>query len=309
MPDPLVMAKAAALAAFVTALATWLLARLSRPLGGALGTGLGILAGAWALGLAPYVPPRDALERLLLLLVSGAILAECVAPFRWGWLMRLAVAAGAVPVLVHGSSYVADLSGPGTREWSPGLAAGLFAGLAAALFLSWTALDRLARRSPTSAPLALAGTAAGAGITIMLSGYAAGGQLGVPLAAAAAAGGVLVLVGGRHSSGGAGAETAASLGVILTALFGLLVVGRLFAGLTTANAALLLAAPLAAWIPELWPLVRLGGKTRTGLRMALAATPVVVALVLAQQKFAADSAGPAASAGTGEASLNDYLGY
>lgn len=308
MPDPLVMAKAAALAAFLTALATWLLARLSRPLGGAFGTGLGILAGAWALGLAPHLPPRDALERLLLLLVPGAILAECVAPLRWGWLMRLAVAAGAVPVLVHGSSYVADLSGPGTREWSPGLAAGLFAGFAAALFLSWTALDRQARRSPASAALALAGTAAGAGITIMLSGYAAGGQLGVPLAAAAAAGGVLVLVGGRHSSGGAGAETAASLGVILTALFGLLVVGRLFAGLTTANAALL-AAPLAAWIPELWPLVRLGGKTRTGLRMALAATPVVVALVLAQQKFAADSAGPAASAGTGEASLNDYLGY
>ena len=309
MPDPIVMAKAAALAAFVTTLATWLLGRLSRPLGGALGAGLGILAGAWALGLAPHVPPRDALERLLLILVPGAILAECVASVRCGWLLRLAVAAGAVPVLVHGSSYVADLSGPGTREWSPGLAAGLFAGLAAALFLSWTALDRLARRSPTSAALALAGTAAGAGITIMLSGYAAGGQLGVPLAAAAAAGGVLVLVGGRHSSGGGDIGTAAGLGVVLAALFGLLVVGRLFAGLTTANAALLLAAPLAAWIPELWPLVRLGGKTRTGLRIALAAVPVVVALVLAQQKFAADSAGPAASAGTGEASLNDYLGY
>lgn len=309
MPDPIVMAKAAALAAFVTALATWLLGRLSRPLGGPLGAGLGILAGAWALGLAPRVPPRDALERLLLVLVPAAILAECVASDRGGWLMRLAVAAGAVPVLVHGSSYVADLSGPGSREWSPGLAAGLFAGLAAALFVSWTALDRLSRRNPMSAALAVAGTAAGAGITIMLSGYAAGGQLGVPLAAAAAAGGVLVLVGGRHSSGGTGTATAAGLGVILTALFGLLVVGRLFAGLTTANAALLLAAPLAAWIPELWPLARLGGRTRTALRMTLAAVPIVVALVLAQQKFAADSAGPAESAGTGEASLNDYLSY
>lgn len=309
MPDPIVMAKAAALAAFVTTLATWLLRRLSRPLGGALGTGLGVLAGAWALGLAPHVPPRDALERLLLILVPAAILAESAAPRRWAWLLRLAVAAGAVPVLVHGSSYVADLSGPGSREWSPGLAAGLFAGLAAALFLSWTALHRLAQRIPASAALAVAGTAAGAGITIMLSGYAAGGQLGVPLAAAAAAGGVLVLVGGRHSSGDGGPATAASLGVILPALFGLLVVGRLFAGLTTANAALLLAAPLAAWIPELWPLVRLGGRTRTALRISLAAVPVVVALVLAQQKFAADSASPGASAGSSEASLNDYLGY
>ncbi len=139
MPDPIVMAKAAALAAFVTALATWLLGRLSRPLGGPLGAGLGILAGAWALGLAPRVSQGTRLRAAAAGPRSGAILAECVASLRLGWLMRLAVAAGAVPVLVHGSSYVADLSGPGTREWSPGLAAGLFAGLAAALFLSWTA--------------------------------------------------------------------------------------------------------------------------------------------------------------------------
>jgi len=303
MPDPIVLAKAVLLAAVVTAAAAWLAERLARRFGdttgragAAAGVGLGILAGAWALGLAPPLPPRDAIGRLLAVLIPAAVLAESAAALRSGWLVRFAVAAGAVPVLVYGSSYVADLSGPGSREWSPGLAWLLFAGLATALFLVWTALVRLAERANRSASLAVAGTSVGAGLTIMLSGYAAGGQLGLPLAAAA---GVLSLVGGRRSPAGVGVAT--------VGLFGLLVVGRLFAGLSTENAALLFGAPLLAWLPELPPLRGWGPRTRGGLRLALAAVPVVVAIAFAQRKFAADSAGAAQT--PGESSVNDYLGY
>jgi hypothetical protein len=86
-------------------------------------------------------------------------------------------------------------------------------------------------------------------------------------------------------------------------LFGLLVVGRLFAGLTTLNAALLFAAPLLGWLPELLPTRRL---VRVALRLALAAVPVVVALVLAQEKFATDSTRPESGI---EGSLEDYMNF
>ena len=71
-------------------------------------------------------------------------------------------------------------------------------------------------------------------------------------------------------------------GVGVVGLFALLVVGRLFADLTTLNAALLFAAPLLGWLPELLPARR---GVRVALRLGLAAVPVVVALVLAQAAF------------------------
>jgi hypothetical protein len=117
----------------------------------------------------------------------------------------------------------------------------------------------------------------------MLSGYATGGQFGIPLAAAL--GGVALASLARKEYPGIDG----ALGVGVVGLFALLLIGRLFAALTDLNAALLFAAPLLAWVPELLP-SRIRG--RALLRVALAAVPVVVALVLAQQKFAADAAGP-----------------
>ena len=80
-------------------------------------------------------------------------------------------------------------------------------------------------------------------------------------------------------------------------------VGRLFADLTNLNAALLFASPLLGWLPERLPARR---GVRVALRLALAAVPVVVALALSQQKFAADSARP--GSGT-EGSLDDYMNF
>jgi hypothetical protein len=294
MPDPITLMQAVFLAAVVA----WLIGKFNPATAGP-GVGLGMLVGAWVLGLTPRVPPREALDRVLIILVPAAVLAEMVAAggVRWaGWASRMAVAALAAPVLVHGSSYVTDLSGPGSREWTTGLTALMFIALAIALFLVWTGLTALASRAGRSAAGTVAIAAGGTGVAVMLSGYATGGQLGLPLAAAV---GVFVFVGGWARPG--------AVGVAVVGLFSLLIIGRLFAGLTTLNALVLFTAPLLAWVPEL-PWIRLlGPRARGGLRVALTAIPVFVTLWLTQQKFAADSKGPAS--GSGEPALSDYLDF
>jgi hypothetical protein len=300
MPDPIVMAQAAGLAAIIAAVLAWLVGRFGWP-GGALAVGAGILAGVWVLGLVPRVPPREALDRFLLLLVPAAVLAETLAATtsrtRWvGWGLRLVVAALAVPVLVHGSSYVTDLSGPGSREWTTDQTVTTYVGLAVALVLMQSLLSLLASRAGRSTSVAVAVASAGAAVTVMLSGYATGGQLAIPLATAV---GAFAVLGSRHAAG--------AVAVAVIALFTLLVVSKLFAGQTTHNAVVLFAAPLLAWVPEIPLLRRLGPRIRGVLPAILTSIPVILTLWIAQQKFAADSAAPGTA--PGEPSLNDYMNF
>jgi hypothetical protein len=172
-----------------------------------------------------------------------------------------------------------------------------------ALAVAWALLDTLARRGARGAvPLALSLACAGSGVTVMLSGYATGGQLGLPLACAlAGAAAVLFLRGNLDLRGAVG------MGVV--GLFALLVIGRFFGNLITANAALLFAAPLLCWLTELPALGRIGPRRRAFAGLSLAGLPVALALVLAVQKFKADSARPSAPSGTPEPSLQDYLDF
>jgi hypothetical protein len=299
MPDAMLIGKAFATAAALGLVVTLLFGRFARAGLAAAGAMLGVVsavfAGLWVLDLLPHFPPREDLDRLLVIVLPAAALAEVIAtvPGRAGWVARCAVAALAAPVLLHGSVYVTD-----SREWSLATTRDVYAVLAALLMAAWLVLNRLAiRRGGRTALWCVAGTVLGAGLAIMLSGYATGGQLGVPLAA----GLVGVALGSLVRKESPGIEAALGVGVV--GLFGLLVIGRLFAGLTDLNAALLFAAPLVGCLPELLP-----GRARfrVALRLALAAAPVVVALVLAQQKFAADSARP--GSGTG-GSLDDYMNF
>jgi hypothetical protein len=314
MVDAALLLESAAVAAAVAAVSRLVAGwpwRRPRPgwaaAGGALGVGAGFFAGAWLLGLAPNFPPAEVKDRLLLVLLPAVVAVEVAAAFLrrvpWlTWALRLVVAAGAAPVLLHGSIYLTDSAGPGTREWSPGLAWLILAGLAAALAANGALLDRLAARQTGRAVLlTLALAAPGAGLAVMLSGYATGGQLGFPLAAGLAAGAVasLALAGAADLRG--------AIGVGVVGLFALLVVGRLFGDLPTANAVLLFAAPLAGWLPELLPARRVGPRLRGAARVALAAVPVALALALAVQKFAADSASPSATPGVNEPSEEDYM--
>jgi hypothetical protein len=304
MPDPILIGKAFAAALVLSLVVTLLFGRTSRarvvPVGALLAVVSAAVLGLWMLGLLPHFPPREDFDRLLLIVLPAAVVAETIAAGwnRAGWVPRGVVAALAAPVLLYGSVYVTDLSGPGSRAWPPQKACLIFAALAALLLAAWKALDRLAIRMAGPTPLlCVTGAVLGSGAVVMLSGYATGGQMGVPLAAGLGG----VALGSLAAKGKPGCESALGVGVV--GLFALLVVGRLFAGLTDLNAALLFAAPLLGWLPEFL-------RTRRGVRLAvgltLAALPVVVALVLAQQKFAADSARPGSST---EGSVEDYMNF
>jgi hypothetical protein len=305
MPDPVLMGQAFAVAAAVAIVVALAFGRSSRPAVAAAGAVLAVAgatpAGLWVLGLLPHWPAQEALDRLLLILWPAAAATEIIVAWspRAGRVARGAVAALAAPVLLHGSSYVTDLSGPGSREWPTGTAWAVYGTLAVVLLAAWAAMNRLAARTGGRAALwATAGVVLAAGLVTMLSGYATGGQLGVPLAAGLAG---VALTSIAHNKRYAGA--AAALGVGTVGLFGLLLVGRLFAGLTTLNAGLLFAAPLLGWLPEVFPARR---GFRPVMRLALTAVPVVIAALLAYQQFVAGSAPPGSA---GEGSLEDYMNF
>ena len=83
----------------------------------------------------------------------------------------------------------------------------------------------------------------------MLTGYASGGMLGVPLAAAVAAAALV---------GPASRDNDGAIGPGLVGLFALVLVGRFFGNMPSMLACMLLAAPLLAWLPELPGVRRLG---------------------------------------------------
>lgn len=269
-----------------------------------IGVGLAFVLGCAAMSVQPHWPPREDLDRFLLLLVPAVVVVETIAPLlppyaAWGLRVLLAAAAG--PVLLYDTIYLAELAGPGSRAWSATQIVLILGGLAAALLLVWTALILLARRpAGRTVPLGLALACGGAGAAVMLSGYFTGGQIGVPLAAALAYFGLAVLVVQEMSD----VDAAVAVGVL--GLFALLVIGRFFGTLSTMHVVLLFAAPLLGWLPELIDAHWMRPWMRSVMQVALVAIPVVFVVGEARQKFAVDSK-PGVSAG--EPSVDDYLDY
>jgi hypothetical protein len=253
--------------------------------GGVLGAGLGLFTGWWFLAGLPHWPPTDAEGRLFFFLLPAAVTVELAAalpavPRRLAWLLRLVVVAGAAPVLLYRSVYLADLAGPGSREWSPEQAGRWLVGLGAALAVVRALLAALAHAAPgRSPPASLAVACLGAAQALADSGCATAAPPALALAAA--------VLGAGLASPGTG-----PLGVGLAGLFGLLALGRFFGGLPTGPAALLLAAPLLGWLPEAPPLRWLGPRWRGGLRVALAAAAVAAAVAWAREKPADRPAPP-----------------
>jgi hypothetical protein len=314
MIDPLgmfaVMVVSGALAAAVVLLCGWPW-RAPRPrlasAGYLLGAALALYMGCWLSGYWPRWPPREESDRLLFLLMPALVGVELLAVFVrrgiWIWIPRLLLAAVAARTLLHDTSYLADLSGPGTREWSPAQTACILGGLSVVLAGVWGLLILLARRS-SGQPLALAVAlaCAGATLTIMLSGQASAAAFGFPLMAAVGGAAVASLVlSGRSDLGGV-------LGLGVFGLFALLIIGRFFAQLSTNHAVLLFFAPLLCWLPELPSIRRARPLVRDGGRFLLTAVPVVLAIALAWQQFVQDTARSTSTSAV-EPSIEDYSNF
>jgi hypothetical protein len=313
MPDPIHILQALSLsmiaAAVVLLLASWPWRaphRVRARCGGVLAVGVGVYASCWWLGISPNWPPREDQDRLLFILLPAVIVVEVInavieRPAWLPWLLRLFVAAGAAPCLLYGSSYLSELAGPGSREWSPLQMGLILVGLAVLLASLWGVLWMLAKRTACrSVPVVLAFVCAGAAVTIMLSGYASGGLIGLVLAAAIV-GGVIGSLPSRTP------EMNGIIGLSVVGLFSVLVIGRFFGQLTTLNAALLACAPVIAWIAEVGFLRSRGPRLRGIARVVVCAIPVAIALLLAQRQFQLDSRRP--SAGTNEPSADDYSAF
>jgi hypothetical protein len=134
----------------------------------------------------------------------------------------------------------------------------------------------------------------------MLSGYATGGQFGLPLASALAgvSTAALVLRGSPRAAG--------PLGVPIVGLFSLLVIGHFFGELTSAHAILLFCAPLLGWLPEL-PFVRRLPPWTLGLIRVILVGILVSAVVLHAHSRFAENPGTASPAPGDEPSLEDYM--
>jgi hypothetical protein len=310
----------AIVAALVLLLFTWPW-RAPHPVGSAVagifGVSLGFLAGVWWLGTQPHWPPREDQDRLLLILLPATVVVELVAAIipsissqgKWralhwlAWLPRLALATLASRILLHDTSYLKDLAGPGTRLWTPEQSWIILGGLAAALAAVWFLLEWLARGEPGRVvPLAVAIACAGAGIAVMMSGYASGGPLAMPLTGAVIGSLVasLIVKGGVNFSG--------LLGFGLIGLFALLVMGRFFGDLTSTNFILLFFAPTLCALPELPFFLRVKPQVRGFIGVILTVMPVAVALALAQQKMVENSA-PPSSGDSPEPTLEDYMNF
>ena len=123
------------------------------------------------------------------------------------WPLRLMVVVSVAPVLLFGSNIC-----PISRVWIARMVTGPrvadLGGLGRGPGGLWALLAQLARRARgLSHPVCLAGTIAGAAVTVMLSGYASGGQIGLPLAAALLGASVAALCCRGHREGPARSES------------------------------------------------------------------------------------------------------
>jgi hypothetical protein len=272
--------------------------------GKVLGVAAGFFLGCWMLGNRPHWPLREDQDRLFVLVLPAIVLIELLPAWprtpRWLVLMlRAAVIAGTAPVLLFGTSYLSAEGG--TAEWSTVQACEILGGLAALLATAWSLLALLTSRAPgVTHAVCLATTSAGAAVTVMLSGYATGGQNGLALGAALL--GAATVVAGLKLS----ARGTHPLGVAIVMLYSLLVVGRFFGELSSIHGILLLVSPLLSWLPELPGLRRLPQWGRNLTRVLLVGI-LVSGVVIDTVRNLSDK--PASASGSDEPSAEDYTNF
>ena len=294
MPDPLLYLKAMGAAAIASAVgglaivaawrkghAAWLHAAC------VLSVAAGLVVGYSLLALQLSWPPRNGLERFLLLIAPAILGVELLAAIpalpRWSvWSLRVTLALVLPRVLLHGSVYL----GGTERAWPAWQA--LLVMTAAGLLLAglWGLLALLSRRAPGMfVPCALQASTLCAGLTVMMAGYIKGGVAALVWAAALLT--TILVVGAITRSSRSLAEGAwpALLGVGVVGLFSLVFIGRFFGELSSGNALVILLAPLLCWLAEIPWLKRRQPWLAWSVRSLLLASVLVTVLMLAKRKF------------------------
>lgn len=272
---------------------------------------LAVVAGWWTLAISPQWPPRNGLERLLVLALPAAVILNVFlgrpdgirsvdrrAPWaRLGGRIAWALFAAAfVPTLLYGSVHLQFAS---SENGSP-IVAWLMRGLlwmllAIALETQRRWLLRLEQRTADGSVRVSLGLAVGAAaLLILFGGYLKGGATALPLAAALLGGALPTLcarstspAGSDSSTGGVADSGVVSIAVI--ALAGWLVVGTFFGNVGVWPALVTWLAPLLAAAPD-WLGVASGSDrrrrlSRYALRIAFVAAPLAFVLTLAYREF------------------------
>ena len=299
MPEPLLYLKAMGAAAFVSAMVVLALAGVRRPatamrlsVASILALGIGLAVGYFVLSLQLAWPPRNGLDRFLLLIVPAAfvieLLAACDRSPRWiVWLVRMIFATIIPRVLLHDSVYLSGAEN-GWPLWQQCLTVLVSGVLVAGV---WVLLSRLSERSPgVSIPLALCAAIQCAGLTVMLAGYIKGGAAALPFVATLAATAISSSLIAKRSDESIKNGMSAILGIGVVGLFGLMFIGHYFGRLSTGNAILIMWAPLLCWATEL-PQRRHRNPWIVGsLRLVLVAIPLATVLFMAKCDFDRDMA-------------------
>ncbi len=289
MPDPLLYLQGIAAAVCASAAVMGFISRRaslsSRRSSGAglLSLAGGLLAGSLALRLIPRWPPVNGLDRFLAIVLPAALLIEWLTR-RTGvprWLalaLRGGLAVGSGPVLLWGSVYLGGSQG----AWSPVMAALILGASAATLVLARCLAEELFERSPgVTVPLLVAVCIQSAGLAVMLAGYLKGGAAAFPMAASLAAMALVSYWRGPEFA----SSIRASLAVAVVGLYGIVFIGRLFGGLSTWSALVLLMAPAAPWLVEALPLRSSRPRLAAGLQVLSTVSALALVLVPAAIDF------------------------
>ena len=294
MPDLLLYVKAMAAAAIASMtgvlaiVAAWRKGQVTRmPVACVLSLAAGLLAGCSLLLLQWSWPPRNGLERFLLLITPTILVMELVAALpafsrRIAWSLRVAFAVAVPRILLHDSVYLGS-SGDSWQVWQACL---VLAGGGLLLLVLWSLLTLLYRRVPGMfLPGALQASTMCAGLSVMMAGYIKGGA--VALVWAAALLGTILIVGiiAGNSSRLAEAAWPVLLGVAVVGLFSLVFIGRFFGELSTGSALMILLAPLLGWLAEVPWLKRQQAWFVWSVRSLLIASALLIVLILAKRTF------------------------
>lgn len=231
-------------------------------IGGALAVGVGFVVGC-GLVFGMKVPPGNAFEWVVPMGALAAVVGTAaeIVGFRWRWIWGV--------VMVGVAWGVAG----------PLMGVGMVAALAAVGWVWWGLWDGALKRAGGAwAGVVMTGVAGLVSLVLMLSDSQRIGQMGLALVGSVVAVWVLGWAMKRDLWRGAGLAWA-------VVIYGLLLDGKYWAGLTWPNAVLLLAAPLLAWVGDVAGVRRLTGWKRSAVRVAAVVVPVAIAVVLAVIEF------------------------